>query len=159
MNRRIRTMAAATAAAFALTIGASAAALPSSSSSPQAVPGQNERYSGHTWHFKNCHCGGMSALSSITGMTQQELAQKYPQKTSWQIAFKLGKLDDLKRAVLAQHKDFIERLVAEKRISSSDAAKMIADLQKRLAAIDGKETVILGRPGFMPQINMKHGEF
>ena len=152
MSRSMKAAAAATAVSLALTFGAAAAGLPAGGTQ-NTVSGQNERFSGRTWQFKNCHSGSMSALSSLTGMTQQELMQKYPQKTPWQIAYKLGKLEDLKKAVFAQHKDFIGMLVENKKISASDAQKMLADLQKRLAAIDGRETVILGKPGFVPKLN------
>jgi hypothetical protein len=95
--------------------------------------------------------GGMKQLSQITGISADDLHTKYPQKTSWQIAFTLGKLDALKIAVLANHKKMLDQFVKDGKLTSDDSAKMYADLQKRVSAIDGKNTVILGRPAYMPK--------
>lgn len=89
--------------------------------------------------------GGMKQLSELTGISVGDLHAKYPQKTSWQIASQLGKLDALKIAVLANLKKMFEQLVKDGKITNDDSAKMYADLQKRVSAIDGKNTVILGK--------------
>jgi hypothetical protein len=94
---------------------------------------------------------GMKQLSQLTGISIDDLHTKYPQKTSWQIALQLGKLDSLKSAVLADHKKMLEQLVKDGIITSVDSTKMFADLQKRVIAIDGKNTVILGKPSYMPK--------
>jgi hypothetical protein len=94
---------------------------------------------------------GMQQLSQITGISVEDLHTKYPQKTSWQIAFQLGKLDALKSAVLADHKTMLDKWVTDGKITGEESTKMYADLQKRVNAIDGKNTVILGRPSYMPK--------
>lgn len=110
--------------------------------------------------MKGSH-GSMKQLSQITGISIEDLHKKYPQKTSWQIALQLGKLDALKSAVLAEHKKMLDTLVKNGKITSADSTKMYADLQKRINAIDGKNTVILGKPTYMPKfkggVNGHHG--
>jgi hypothetical protein len=105
--------------------------------------------------------GGMKQLSELTGISIDDLRAKYPQKTSWQISLQLGKLDALKSAVLADHKKMLNQLVKDSKITSDDSAKIYADLQKRIIAIDGKNTVILGKPAYMPKFkggaNGHHG--
>lgn len=95
--------------------------------------------------------GGMKQLSELTGISVDDLRSKYPQKTSWQIALQLGKLDALKSAVLANHKKMLDQLVKDGKLTTDESKKMYADLQKRVSAIDGKNTVILGRPAYMPK--------
>jgi hypothetical protein len=103
----------------------------------------------------------MKQLSQITGISVNDLIAKYPQKTSWQIAYQLGKLDVLKSAVLADHKKMLDQLVKDGKITSADSTKIYADLQNRINAIDGKNTVILGKPSYMPKFkngtNGHHG--
>lgn len=95
----------------------------------------------------------MELLAEITGKSVTELNSQYPQKTAWQAAKAMGKLDDLKKAYLARNKVMIDSLVDSKRISADDGAKMYADLQKRVAAIDGVNIVIPGRPTYMPKMD------
>lgn len=121
-------------------------------SGAQPVPGASQpqeqgRCHGHHGHM----AGGFAELAGLTGMTQQELMQKYPQKTAWQIAAQLGKLDALKAAVRSSHKAMFDKMVTEGVITAADRDKMMADLDKRLAPIDGKNIVILGRPGYRPE--------
>ena len=118
----------------------------SSSSQPQANPGHGGRRV-----FAGGDFGAFKALSTVTGMSVDDLMTKYPQKTSWQIAKQLGKLDEMKKTFLNNQKTFLDKLVAEGKISSDDSSKMYADLQKRVASIDGVNTVTLGRPGYRPQ--------
>lgn len=92
-----------------------------------------------------------SILAEITGKSVEELDKQYPQQTAWQIAKSMGKLSELKTAYLAKHKVFIDKLVADKKISAQDGAKMYADLQKRVNAIDGINIVIPGKPEFAPE--------
>ncbi|MDR3644017.1 MAG: hypothetical protein P4M02_02950, partial [Clostridia bacterium] len=106
----------------------------------------------------DCHsghhgAGGMNQLAKLTGMSIKDLTAKYPQQTSWQIALKLGKLSALKSAVLAEQKAMFDKMASDGMITADDSKKMYADLEKRVAAIDGKNTVILGRPGYMPQFS------
>ena len=60
-------------------------------------------------------------------------------------------LDDLKKAYLSRERVKIDRFVDDKVISAQDGAKMFADIQKRVTAIDGVNTVITGKPNFKPQ--------
>jgi hypothetical protein len=94
--------------------------------------------------------GALTVLSKLTGISADELMSKYPQKTSWQIAKQLNKLDALKTGFLTAQKEFLTKLVTEGRITQEDSAKIFTDMQKRVAAIDGVNTVTLGRPGYMP---------
>jgi hypothetical protein len=107
-------------------------------------------------HHSKCHHmhGGhtMALLSEITGKSVSQITSQYPQQTAWQIAKSMGKLDDLKKAYLARAKVMIDRLVDDKKISADDGAKMYADLQKRVSAIDGINIVIPGKPGFKADI-------
>jgi hypothetical protein len=106
-------------------------------------------------HVKKCHMGhshAMELLAEITGKSVADLRSQYPQKTAWQAAKSMGKLDDLKKAYLARTKVYIDNLVAEKKITADDGAKMYADVQKRIAAIDGVNIVIPGKPNFEPQM-------
>ena len=95
--------------------------------------------------------GAMSLLSEISGKSVTEIQGTYPQKTAWQAAKAMGKLDDLKTAYLSRARVMIDRLVEDRGISTQDGARMYADIQKRVAAIDGVNTVITGRPNFKPQ--------
>lgn len=97
-------------------------------------------------------CGSLCTLSKITGMSVEDLVKKYPQQTAWQIAYKLGKLDELKKAFLAEKKIAFDDMAGRGIITKEDSRKMYEDLEKRLAAVDGKNTVILGRPGYRPKI-------
>lgn len=132
--------------AAAATPGASggAGASSSSSASSQAEP------RGHKGHHHGSEFAAMGILAKLAGTDAKTLAERYPQKTAWQIARELGKLDALKQEFLAQHKQMLDKLTSEKKITAEDSAKMYADLQKRVAAIDGEKTVILGRPGYRP---------
>ena len=104
-----------------------------------------------------CHRGGhgctMSILSEISGKSVEEISKLYPQKTAWQVAKSMGKLDDLKKAYLSHARVCIDRLVYDKKISTDGGTKMYADIQKRVAAIDGVNTVITGRPNYKPQFS------
>lgn len=95
------------------------------------------------------HCqrhGDFSALellAEITGTDKKVLAEKYPQKTPWQIAKSLNKLDELKSAYIEKHKACIDSLVNDKKLTSEYGAQILAEIKKRVAAIDGINTVIL----------------
>lgn len=91
----------------------------------------------------------MSDLSKLTGMSEQQLMEKYPQKTAWQIAKSLGKLDELKKSFLETKRAELNELIKEGKLTADQAAKIYTELNKRVAAIDGVNTVIVGRP--MPQ--------
>lgn len=135
--------------ALLMTLSVSAATAPSASSgSSSATSSQNAPQ-------HKPHCGGdfgaMKALSKITGTSVEDLTAKYPQKTSWQIAKKLGKLDALKKEYLAEKKAFLDKLTADGKMTADKAAKIYQELQKRVAAIDGVNTVILGRPSMRPE--------
>ena len=93
----------------------------------------------------------MRILSVISGKSVEEIMKLYPQKTAWQAAKAMGKLDDLKEEYLAQKRTFFNKLAEDKKISKQDADKMYEDLQKRVKAIDGVNTVITGRPDYRPQ--------
>lgn len=94
----------------------------------------------------------MSLLAEITGKSAGNLEAQYPQKTAWQIAKSLGKLDDLKKAYLEHTKKAIDGLVADKKVSKEDGDKMYADVEKRVSAIDGVNIVIPGKPNFNPKL-------
>lgn len=100
------------------------------------------------------HCrqhGEIAALSKVTGISEDELLNKYPQQTAWQIAYKLNKLDSLKKEYLADKKEFLKMLVDENRITAEESSKIYADLQQRVSKIDGKDIVITGRPTYKPE--------
>lgn len=97
----------------------------------------------------------MTILASLTGKDVETLTSQYPQKTAWQIAKQMGKLDELKKEFLAKHKSLLDKLAADGKITADDSAKMYADMEKRVAAIDGVNTVVLGRPGYRPQMKAK----
>lgn len=146
----IKSTAIAAAASLIFTLCPTAAAAvtaPASGNTPPAAGGP--RVPGH---FHGKKGGSMQQLSKLTGKSVEELTAKYPQQTAWQIAYKLGKLDALKKAVLTEHKTMLEKMTKDGMITADDQTKMLADLQKRLAAIDGKNIVILGRPGYLPKI-------
>lgn len=132
------------------TLGTGASAATSSFKPHENCPScQSEKFKGsHALLLKLRFGHSMNALSRITGKAESELIRQYPQKTSWQIAFELGKLDQLKKAVLEEHKQGLDKAVADKKITEEESKKIYADLQKRIALIDGKNIVILGRPGF-----------
>ena len=143
LNKKMKAGALATALAVTLSMGAGVAA-----ASPTAATTTAASASSAQEH----HAGGaMNILASITGMSVQDLTAKYPQKTAWQIAQSLGKLDELKTKFLSTQKTFIDKLVSEGKLTAADGGKVYADLQKRVANIDGKNTVILGRPGYRPE--------
>lgn len=133
------------AAATSVSAAAASAASSSAASSP-AKDGQS-----HPGHRHGGESGAMKILAGLTGTDAKALEEKYPQQTAWQIARKLGKLDALKQEFLSQHKQMFDKLAAAGKITADDSAKMYTDLQKRVAAIDGSETVVLGRPGYRPQ--------
>lgn len=124
--------------------GASSGAGASSSASSQAEP------RGHEGHHHGGEFAAMGILAKLAGTDAKTLAERYPQKTAWQLARELGKLDALKQEFLTQHKQTLDKLAAAGKITADDSAKMYADLQKRVAAIDGDKTVVLGRPGYRP---------
>jgi hypothetical protein len=141
--------------AIMLTIGFSAGAVSSATSNPQSNSSATSS-APQDKHTRGAHFGGdfvaYKALSELTGINVKDLSTKYPQKTAWQIAKTLNKLDDLKKIFLSTAKTTLDKLVAEGKISADDSSKIYADMQKRVAAIDGVNTVILGRPGFKPQL-------
>lgn len=150
--------AAAATLALIMTIGVSAASAGASGSSTASSAGSAASSSSDTRN--GCHGGGahfcgdfgaLKILSDITGISREELFSKYPQQTPWQIAKQLGKLDALKQGFLENQKTLLNRLVSEGRITADDQAKIYADLQKRVSAIDGTKTVTLGRPGYRPE--------
>lgn len=98
------------------------------------------------------HCGTYSVLADLTGKSVKDLMTEYPQQTAWQAAKKMGKLDALKTAYLEKKKTMIDRLVSEQKISKEDGDKIYADLQSRVAKIDGINIVIVGRPNYMPKM-------
>jgi hypothetical protein len=141
------------------TAGLSVAAAPAVSS-PSPPNGRSYSDDGqgipHKGHNSLCgDTGAYKVLSEISGISMGDLMERYPQKTAWQVAKQIGKLDPLKKAFLEKQKIFINRLIAEGKINTDDAAKIYADLQKRVAKIDGVGTVTLGKPGYRPQIKNK----
>lgn len=128
----------------------SAASAASGSSAPQSASSGMPAHRGPGCHA-GCCGSEFRALAKVSGISAQDLMTKYPQKTAWQIAKQLGKLDDLKKEYLSMKKTVLDGLVADGRITAEDGAAIYTDLQKRVAAIDGVNTVILGRPGFMMQ--------
>lgn len=94
----------------------------------------------------------MSLLANLTGKSASNLEAQYPQKTAWQIAKSLGKLDELKKTYLEHTKKAIDGLVENKKVSKEDGDKMYADVEKRVSAIDGVNIVIPGRPSFNPKL-------
>jgi hypothetical protein len=101
------------------------------------------------------HNISMQLLSKITGKSVEELETQYPQKTAFQIAKSLGKLDELKKSYLDNAKSAIDGLVENKKISKEDGAAMYKDIEKRINAIDGVNIVVPGRPSFRPNLNSK----
>ena len=127
---------------------AASAGSASSGASAPASPGEHKcdgphgRFGGH---------GAMRELAKLTGTEPAALAAKYPQKTAWQIAKQLGKMDELKKAVLASGKTRLDQLVSEGKVTAAERDRMFEDLSRRVAAIDGVNTVILGRPSYRPE--------
>ena len=140
--------------AIMLTFGFSAGAASSATSNPQSNSSTSSV--AQDKHTHGAHFGGdfvaYKVLSELTGISVKDLSTKYPQKTAWQIAKTLNKLDDLKKNFLIAQKTTLDKFLAESKISADDNSKIYADMQKRVAAIDGVNTVILGRPGFKPQL-------
>ena len=139
--------------AMLATIGVSAASAGASTAAggaPSAASGQSDPRGAHGFH-RGGDRGALRALSQMTGISENDLLAKYPQKTAWQIAKQLGKLDDLKKNFLSAQKSALDKLVAAGRMTADVEQKIYADLQKRVAAIDGTNTVTLGRPGYRPQ--------
>ena len=149
--------AAAVSLALLMTVGvlaASAGSAPSASSGSTSSNSQSEQHKGFGAH-NGGDFGAFKTLTDLTGISAEDLHSKYPQKTAWQIAKQLGKLDDLKKAFLDNQKTFLDKLVSNGRITADQQAKIYADLQKRVAAIDGTATVTLGRPGYKPDFKSK----
>ena len=139
--------------ALALAMGLTGLAIPVGAATVPAEP----THSASQMHHSHMHGGHtMMLLSEITGKSVAQITSQYPQQTAWQIAKTMGKLDDLKKAYLARAKVMIDSLVDNKKISADDGAKMYADIQKRVSAIDGVNVVIPGKPGFKPQMQSKH---
>jgi hypothetical protein len=135
-----------------LTIGLAGFSVPAyaataSYSSSSAICGTEPRC-----HMRGHHdFGGMKLLSEISGKSVAEIESIYPQKTSWQAAKAMGKLDVLKKSYLTRARMSIDKLVQDKKVSAQDGTKMYADIEKRVAAIDGVDIVITGKPNFKPQ--------
>lgn len=128
---------------------AASAGTASSSAGSAPAPGGGHKGRGH----RGCmgeHMA-MRALAQLTGTEPHALAEKYPQKTAWQIAKQMGKLDALKKAVLAAGKEGLDRMVSEGRLTAAERDRMFEDLGRRVAAIDGVNTVVLGRPAYRPE--------
>jgi hypothetical protein len=148
-----RICAAAVMVAMLMSLGVSAASAGSSSapsSGASSSAGQSDPHNGHGYHHGG-DFGALKSLSDLTGIKVPDLLDKYPQKTAWQIAKQLGKLDDLKKVFLAEQKTFLDKLVADGKVTADEGSKIYADLQKRVAAVDGTGTVTLGKPGYRPQ--------
>lgn len=150
ISKRLAVPAAAMALVTALSVPAAAASASSASSVPQSGTSSSARC-----HHHGGGSGAMTILASLTGKDVETLTSQYPQKTAWQIAKQMGKLDELKKEFLAKHKSLLDKLAADGKITADDSAKMYADMQKRVAAIDGVNTVVLGRPGYRPQMKAK----
>ncbi len=160
MNKRILRGAGALALALALMFPLAPAALAAATAAGTTAgtsAAQTVR-SGHR-HTARLHCGRqeIGLLAEISGKSVAELNSRYPQKTAWQMAKTMGMLDALKKSYLARGKVMIEGMVESKHISEADGAKMYADLSRRVAAIDGVNTVIVGKPGFMPSFSRPRG--
>ncbi len=141
---------------LALTMGLTGLAIPANAATVATQPTKSTS-AVHRQVFGHCHGGHtMMLLSEITGKSVAQITSQYPQQTPWQIAKTMGKLDNLKKAYLARNKVMIDSLIEDKKISADDGAKMYADLQKRVSAIDGVNIVIPGKPGFKPQFQQRH---
>lgn len=156
MARKSKVFICAVAAAAALT-GLSipiyaATSSTTSSSSQSSSTSESAPSRCHKEHHHHGFCE-MELLSKISGKSVEEIESQYPQKTVWQIAKAMGKLDELKKSFLSEAREKIDKLVSEKKISSEDGEKIYADIEKRVSAIDGVNTVILGRPNFKPHID------
>lgn len=142
----------ASAAVPAVSSSGSSAAPGGASSSTSVVPRDNQR------NCPGCHKYSHSAikeLSKITGVDARTLTEKYPQKTAWQIAKAMGKLDELKKAYLTDQKSFLDQLVSDGKITAGDRDKIYQDLSKRVEAIDGVHTVITGKPSYWPKMQAR----
>jgi hypothetical protein len=139
-----------------LAMGLTGFAIPACAAEVAAAP----THSASAVHHSKCnHMHGghtMGLLSEITGKSVSQITSQYPQQTAWQIAKSMGKLDNLKKAYLARAKVKIDSLIDNKKISANDGAKMYADLQKRVSAIDGVNIVIPGKPGFKAEMQPTH---
>lgn len=100
----------------------------------------------------------MKLLSKLCDKSVEELQTQYPQKTAWQIAKAMGKLDELKKAYLENSKKSIEGLVEDKKIEKDVGDKMYEDIEKRINAIDGETIVVPGRPSYRPYFNEKQAK-
>lgn len=160
MNKRILRGAGALALALALMFPLAPAALAAEAAAgtTAGTSATQTVRSGHR-HAARLHCGRQETalLAEISGKSVAELNSRYPQKTAWQMAKTMGMLDALKKSYLARGKVMIEGMVESKSISEADGAKMLADLSRRVAAIDGVNTVIVGKPGFMPSFSRPRG--
>lgn len=116
----------------------------SSSTTTSSAPAQNR----HNHIFG--HGCAMKILADISGKSVDEIMKEYPQKTAWQAAKAMGKLNDLKEEYLVRARVSLDEQVTDKKISEQDAAKIYEDLQRRVAAIDGVNIVITGRPNYRP---------
>lgn len=151
--------AAAAALAIMVTLGAAsvgaedpaAAGDTSPSASASSGPQENGNKPGDGHRVFGGDFGALKALSEVAGTSVDDLITNYPQKTAWQIGKELGKLDEMKQRYLENQKQLFDKMVSEGRITSDDAAKMYADLETRVAAIDGVNTVTLGRPSYIPE--------
>ncbi len=143
-----------TASLLAIMVGAASFSLPASAA--EAPLGANNRH-GTTMHCPVGRHGlcAMQMLAELSGKSVKEISGQYPQRTAWQAAKEMGKLDDLKKAYLSRARVLISGLVDDKRISSQDGDKMYADITKRVTAIDGVNIVIPGKPNFKAQFQDK----
>ena len=148
MKYAIRTGVASALAGGMMTAAAGAASATGTATANAAAPSSQAAPHEHTHHGG---CGrGMHELAALMNTTPEALAKQYPQQTSWQIALKAGKLDALKKAVLESAQKRFDAMQQKGFINADERAKMEADLKERLAKIDGKNVVILGRPGYKP---------
>lgn len=104
------------------------------------------------------HHMAMDELSRITGISMEDLHDKYPQKTPWQIAKSMGKLEELKSAFLTQNKELLGKMEQEGKLTAEESKKVYEDLQTRVAAIDGTNVVILGAPKYKPEMKNQSGQ-
>lgn len=155
MFRKIR-IAAATAAGLALIMGFTAVAAANGNTGTDAASGGSSsvQKSGRQSHRFGKTPGGaesfgdtaaMRLLAELDSTTAEALEAKYPQQTVWQIAEAEGKLDALKHKAAAEYQTLLKKLLEKKEITSSECAQLLADMNVRLAKINGTSIVILGQ--------------
>ncbi len=88
----------------------------------------------------------MKALITLSGQTKEALVAAYPNMNPWQIANKLGKLEELKTAVLKDMRASLDALVASGKLTSAAADEKYTIMAKPISAITSATVDTLKQP-------------